>query len=397
MAANLVVAHLLEKLVVGGAENLAVRLANARAARGDPTCLFCLQGDGELSRRVEAGVCRHELEIHRESVRRPHAFAARVFDGRRVLRQQLRRQGVRVVQSHLPEANFWSLLLSGRGDPAVIATVHNNDEFHYPQERGRARRALRRQAYRLILRRAGGVVAVSTAVRDSLAVELNLSDRQADRITVVPNGVRVPPVDPLARQAVRTEFAIPADATLLVGVGRLTEQKNFLALVELAGGLRDRGRTIRVLVAGDGEQRDLLQRRIDALDLGAAVTLLGLRDDVDRLLQAADLFVLSSRWEGLPLVLLEAMAAGCPAAGFAIAGTRELVRDGEHGVLVPLDDVAGLIERVDALLDDPDRLTEMGARARALVREHHDLDRAVDALEELYERVVGARSGDGIG
>lgn len=395
MASAPVVVQLLEKLVVGGAENLAVRVAGARAATGLPSLVYALQAGGALGERLSADVVLRELEIGRSSVRWPPAFAASVWRGRRALLHQLAADRVDVVQTHLPEANFWGLLLARSGRVGVVATVHNNLEFHYGDDDGALRRALRRRAYRAVIDRCDAVVTVSAAVRDSLAAALRLPDAAADRLVVVPNGVVVPHRQEGTREAVRRDLGVSADEPLLLGAGRLTVQKNFADLIALAAGLRDRGVAATTVIAGEGEDRPALEARIDELGLADRVHLLGVRDDLDRLLQAADLFVLSSRWEGLPLVLLEAMAARCPVAGYAIAGTRDVIDDGRHGVLAPVGDVPRLTGLVADLLADPARRERMGREARSLVREHHDLDQVVARLNGLYADIADRRGRHG--
>lgn len=395
MASAPVAVQLLEKLVVGGAENLAVRVAGVRAASDLPSLVYALQGGGALGERLPADVVLRELGIGRSSVRWPPAFAASVWRGRRILLDQLAADRVDVVQTHLPEANFWGLLLARSGRVGVVATVHNNLEFHYGDDDGPLRRALRRRAYRAVIDRCDAVVTVSAAVRDSLVAALDLPARAADRLVVVPNGVAVPPPREGVREAVRRELDVPADEPLLLGAGRLTAQKNFGDLVDLAAGLRDRGVAANTIIAGEGEDRPALEARVVERGLAGRVRLLGVRDDLDRLLQAADLFVLSSRWEGLPLVLLEAMAARCPVAGYAIAGTRDVIDDGRHGVLAPVGDVSRLTALVADLLADPARRERMGREARTLVRDHHDIDQVVARLNDLYADVADRRRRHG--
>jgi glycosyltransferase involved in cell wall biosynthesis len=386
-----VVVQLVERLAVGGAENLAVRIANGRAATGAPSFLYALKPDGPLTARVAREVTLRELNLERRSVRQFPAFLGSLRRGRQGLSRQLATDRVDVVQAHLPEANFWGLAVTGRRGPAVIATVHNNDEFHYGEGDGGIRRALRRQAYRLIVARCAAVVTVSAAVRDSLAAELRLSSAQADGLVVVPNGVTVHEPMPGARDEVRRELGLTPAQHLVLGAGRLTAQKNFADLVSVAAALRDRGAQAVVAIAGDGELRDALQRQASDLGLTSELRLLGIRDDLERLLQASDLFVLSSRWEGLPLVLLEAMAAGCPVVGYAIDGTRDVLEDGRHGVLVPPDDTDALAGAVAALLDQPERRRDLGQAGRRLVLERHDFSHVLTRLEALYAELTTAR------
>jgi len=168
------VVDLVERLTVGGAETLAVRLANARAATGKPTGLYTLQPGGGLAGRIAPAVEVRSLDLARGSVRRPWSFLAGAVGGRRALTRRLAAGGVSVLQTHLPEANFWGLMLTWRRPCSVVATVHSNDEFHYGDDDSAARRNLRRRAYRLVIVRCEAVVAVSDRMRDSLIRELAL-------------------------------------------------------------------------------------------------------------------------------------------------------------------------------------------------------------------------------
>jgi glycosyltransferase involved in cell wall biosynthesis len=383
-----VVAHLLERLTVGGAENLAVRLANGRTASGAPTHVYTLQPDGPLAARLSEQVILRELGIGRPSIRQAPRFLARVLAGRRRLREQLAADGVRVLQSHLPEANFWSLLATGAPSVRVIATVHNNDEFHYGDDDAAAKRRLRRLAYRLVIARCHAVVTVSDAVRASLIDELELPPASARKLVAVPNGVTVPELRPDIRSEVRRELGIEPECALLVAAGRLTAQKNFSHLVDATAQLIDGGRRVLTVIAGEGEQHDLLRDRVAQCGVGEHVRLLGVRDDVERLFQAADLFMMTSLWEGLPLVLLEAMAAGCPVVAYEIDGTRDVVENGEHGLLVPAGDVNGLSAAAASLLADSERRRTLGGQARRYVRAHHDFDLVLQRFENLYGEVL---------
>jgi len=392
---SLVVTQLVESLVVGGAENLAVRIANGRAATGAPSLLYALHPHGPLRTRVSSAVTLRELDVWRESIRRPLGFAASLRRGRRAMLRQLRHDDVDVVQAHLPEANLWSLLITGREAPAVVATIHNNNEFYLSDRRGGLRQALRRRAYRLVLERCRAVVTVSAAVKSSLVDDLGLDDRQAAKLVVVPNGVEVPELQDGVRDAVRRELGLEPGEHLLLGAGRLTAQKNFIDLLEVAAALRDQGVAAQVVIAGEGEERQLLVDRITALGLQDRVRLLGVRDDLERLVQAADVFVLSSLWEGLPLVMLEAMAAACPVAAYAIEGTRDILDDGRTGLLAPKGDAPALARGLGQWLEQPENRRRVGEAGRRLVEQRYSFGGVLERLEDLYIDVARQRGGRG--
>jgi glycosyltransferase involved in cell wall biosynthesis len=374
-ARPLAVAQLVEALEMGGAERLAVQIANARAAAGDASHLIVMSGPGPLSGAVDPRVALRHLGFARASVRDPLRFALSLRRGERLLSRRIAADGVQVVQSHLPGANFWGLLLALRGRCAVIATVHNNREFDYGDADHPLRSRLRRAAYRQMLRRCAAVVAVSEAVAASCwrtwardRAEAGAPGRGAQR-----RG-RTRPLDAAARAAIRARFGAAPGDLLVMAAGRHCEQKNFAALIEAAERLRAIGLPFRLVIAGDGPLRPDHEALRERLGLGDAVQLPGNVADFARVLQAADVFALPSLWEGLPLVLLEALAAGVPVVGSDIAGVRDVIVDDRSGLLVTPGDPEGLAAAI-ALLADPVRRERLRAGGLALVRERYSFAR----------------------
>jgi glycosyltransferase involved in cell wall biosynthesis len=183
----------------------------------------------------------------------------------------------------------------------------------------------------------------------------------------------------------RTGAAQAGPATLL-SVGRLREPKDFTTLVRAVATCEPG--SVRLLVAGDGPDRPGLTTEIARLGLDGAVELLGTRDDVDQLLAAADLFVLSSRSEGMPMSVLEAMAAGVPVIASAVGGIPELVRDGETGALVPPGDPDRLGGAIRRLAGDPALRQRYGEAGRARAEREFALENCRQAHLELYRSVL---------
>ncbi len=379
---------------MGGAERLAVHIANARAAAGHPSFLYVMSGEGELSASVAGAVHTRYLGYARASIANPPAFAASVARGWRLLSRQLARDGIEVVQSHLPGANFWGLLLQWRGACPVVPTIHNNLEFRYGRDDQAWRARLRRRAYLALVRRCPAVVAVSAEVRASLGADLGATPAELARVRVITNGVEVPePLDPaLARQAL-ARYGVPAGDPVVLAAGRLTEQKNHVVLLEALLGLRRAGVRCRAVIAGEGPLRAFLERRAEELGVADQVALPGNVQDLGDVMQGADLFVLPSLWEGLPLTLLEAMARGLPVVGTRIAGVAEVVEDGVSGLLVEPGDAAGLTRAIASLLRDPGRRAAFGAAGLEIVRRQHDFARVAAELERLYAEVTLAVAG----
>jgi glycosyltransferase involved in cell wall biosynthesis len=206
-----------------------------------------------------------------------------------------------------------------------------------------------------------------------------------ERLVMLPNGIRaLPPGD---GGAVRAELGIGRDDPVIGTVCILRAEKALDVLVRAAALLaRDLPR-LRVLIVGDGEERGRIETMVHQLGLEDHVLLTGLRSDVPDVLAALDVAVLSSDYEGIPLSMLEFMDAGKPIVATRVGGIPEVIQDGVHGVLVPPRDEAALAAAIGGLLGDTDAAREMGARAQDRCRREFSLDRIVERLQQLYERL----------
>lgn len=378
------VAQLVETLTAGGAEALAVDIAGGLAARGHDSHLIVLRGDGPFRARIESAVTLHDLEappFRGSQVERVRLFLATS----RRLEKILRESGIGVLQAHLPMANFLGLVMGWRGVCRVHPTVHNNREFDYGQNRGALRRYLRRAGYRQMLGHCQGMIAVSEKVKLSMTAQLGLSPAQSEQIRVVPNGVRVSGLPGAAgRAAMRERWGVAEDELLIIGAGRLTQQKNFGDLVAALSMLAASVGNWKCIIAGDGDLRCELEQEIASVGLGDRIRLAGLVEDLPRLLAAGDIFCLPSLYEGLPLVLLEAMAAGLPIVAYAIEGVVDVVEDGAQARLSSPSDAAAMAAALESLLLDGSARRRLGAVARESVIAKHSFEAAIEQLEAVY-------------
>jgi len=152
-----------------------------------------------------------------------------------------------------------------------------------------------------------------------------------------------------------------------------------------------RGRDLELRLIGGGEGRPGCEARCAELGIGSHVRFLGYRDDIAAQLADADLAVLTSRKEGIPRAALEAMAAGRAVVATRVTGTREVVRDGDTGLLVAIDDVPALADALDRLLADPEECARMGARGREVVEAEFDEAEIVRRIERAYRDALHAR------
>jgi glycosyltransferase involved in cell wall biosynthesis len=240
---------------------------------------------------------------------------------------------------------------------------------------------------------------VSTCVDRYLAVSRQVATQlrerfgvRADKITQVPNAVAL---DRFPR-AVSPAAARPADPAVphtVLTVARLDPQKGLHDLVAAAALVPE----ARVMVVGEGPERPALETEIARLGRGARFHLLGFRSDVPDLLAASDLFVLPSLFEGLPLSILEAMAAGKPVVATAIGGNDEAVVDGATGLLVPPGDPRALADAIRALLRDPERRRRLGEAGRRRAEAEFSAPEMVRRVAAVYDELLAAsdRPGDG--
>jgi glycosyltransferase involved in cell wall biosynthesis len=202
----------------------------------------------------------------------------------------------------------------------------------------------------------------------------------AEETAVIPNAVDLQPA-PAARR--------DPDRPVLVAVGRLKAPKDFLTLVRAVALLP--ADSVEALVVGEGPDRAGLEAEVRRLGIGERVHLVGERRDVPELLANADVFVLSSASEGMPVSVLEAMAAGLPVVGSRVGGVPELVVDGETGLLVEPGNAGELAAAIDRLLADPGLRVQLGEAGRERVQRHFALDPFRRAHVELYSRELARR------
>jgi glycosyltransferase involved in cell wall biosynthesis len=221
-------------------------------------------------------------------------------------------------------------------------------------------------------------VAVARAVADQLIGSFHVP---SDRVEVIHNGI---PVERFAGTTDRPRDDGDRRPTVLT-VARLDAQKGLGFLLEAIASIPD----ARLLLAGDGEERAALHERAVRLGVSERIAFLGHRTDVPELLARCDLLVLPSLYEGFPLVVLEAMAAGRPVVATAVGGTPEAVVDGVTGHLVPPGDVTALANAIRSVLSDPVRREAMGSAGRERVTRLFSVETMVEGYRRAYERALG--------
>jgi len=336
---------------------------------------------GGLDReRFDVSVCARDggplAEAVRRLGRRFHPAEFSKTAGRRLvedLRRLLVAGGIDVLHTHGGVAGLFGRRAAKKaGTPVVVHTLHG---IHYLHYRNPILRRMFVGLERRFSRSTDAVVCVSEADR-ATAVRMRLAP--VSRLRLIRNGIEPP------RAGEGAEGGRKFEAPVVGTVARLHRQKGVAYLLKAAEALGRVRPEVKVVVVGGGPLEAKFREALGRSGVGRSVVLLGERADAADILSTFDVFVLPSLWEGLPLVLVEAAARGKPIVATDIDGVREVLRDGETGLLVPPRDPAALTDAVIRLLDDPALARRLAERAKAEIPPRFTLDRMVAEYASLY-------------
>jgi glycosyltransferase involved in cell wall biosynthesis len=364
------VLHIIDSLHLGGAQEVVLNLATCGSARFRHE-VATMHGHGIYWDRLrQAGVKVHSLSPHKLVPLYLASIPWRLLADR-----------PDILHCHLIPSNIIAKPLGALlGVPVVINHDHTNDT--------------RRADSRLLLaldrfsnRFASHIVAVSASCRDFLITREFIP---ANDVTLVPNAIDLRRFSPAAarRDHARLELGLPASALVVAGVGRLNPQKNFALFLDIAAQLAPRFPDLHFLLAGDGPEEKMLREKAAALGISDRVTFSGYVADTRLVYLAADVLLMPSRYEGLPMTLLEAMAMGLPVVASQLDGIAEVIGDGCEGFLVPSDDASLFVERTAALLQDAELSSRIAQNARAKIEASFSVERMTSAVEEIYDRFL---------
>lgn len=356
------VMHVVYSLQPGGMELGVVKLVNGLNRAAVRSSICSTTPDGALKSLVANDVA--VLELRRRQGNDPRL----VWN----LYQVFRRERPDIVHTHA-----WGTLLEGlvaarlARVPIVVHGEHGTLQLKHRQ----------RVAQRIAWKAADRMLSVSSRLAERISHDTGLP---LARMTVIRNGVDLNRFQRVDRADARARLGFADDELVAIAVGRLVPVKDHLTLLEATALARRSGRPFTLAIAGDGPLRSTLEERARALGLDAAVRFLGHRGDVETVLAAADLFVLSSVSEGLSNTILEAMATGLPVVATRVGGADEMVEDGVTGVLVPASSPSEMAAALTAVFGDADARRTMGIRGRARAKTEFSLETMVRRYESLY-------------
>jgi glycosyltransferase involved in cell wall biosynthesis len=315
-------------------------------------------------------------ELESQGVRTHCLGGSKAVDVRWVgrLHRLVRQRRFDLVHTHMPYVGFGARTIP-RHHATIVHTEHNTWERY---------RYLTRWTNRLTYSRNAAVIAVSHAVAASISPLRFM--RSWPVIRVIHHGAELSEFDLVTHESrvlARTILGLPQDALVIGSIGNFTAKKDHRTLLEATARAASSHRGLRLVLVGTGPLERELHDISHALGLESRVVFAGSRDDVPELLPAFDVFALSSRNEGLPIALLEAMAAGLPCVATSVGGVPEVITDGREGLLVRGGDATGLADAVSKLLSEPSLRTSVGARAAQTAR-RFDIAEAVLSIEDVY-------------
>jgi glycosyltransferase involved in cell wall biosynthesis len=312
----------------------------------------------------------------------------------------------RIVHTHGGTAGLYGRLCAGLIGARCVHTYHG---LHYLHFRGGIKRYAYKWCDHALARRSSALLCVSRSDWD-LALRNGLATARIGR--VIPNGVDVASFDSVWRERERrrgvigpvnagsavtpTDAAVStisaggaADSPIIIGtVGRLNPEKGHMLLIEAAPFVLRRCPRARFRIVGEGEERRRLEARAAELGLADRLEMPGSLYDIPQVLAGMDIFVFPSRWEGMPLAPLEAMAAGLPIVATRVHGLTEILEDGRDALLVPVGDPPALAEALLRLIGDPALARLLAGNGRRKAEDEYDVKKMVRLVAETYESVV---------
>ena len=360
-------------LAYGGAETQLVHLATKLKARGWEVRVISLMPPRAYVEELErVGIPVFSLGIRRKLLN-PQSVLQ--------LTWLIRKWQPHIVHSFMVHANLLARVVRLLAPvPVLICSARNLNEGGWLRE--------------LLYRFTDPLCDLTTQVsQEGLKRYVRIGVVPAHKIRYIPNGVDIEHfrLDPKVRRRLREELRLDT-AFVWLAVGRFAPSKDYPNMLQAFAIVLNKRPEAVLLISGDGPLRPSVEKLAEELHISAHIKFLGIRRDIPNLMNAADAYVMSSVWEGMPNVLLEAHACGLPVVATNVSGNREVVLDGLTGFLVPPKDPEALAQAMLRLMDLPkEERQRMGKIARQHIEANFNLDRVVDRWETLYQELLAQK------
>jgi len=361
------VAHIITTLNTGGAEMMLLKTLRNFGNDKYEHFVVSLMPQGNVGRIIE----REGFKVYCLNMKKSN-FIAQIWK----LTGILKKEKPQIAHNYLFHADiFGRLAAKAAGIPVVISSFRNENIG------GRWREILLRMTDFCV----DAVTAVSKKVADT---HVSRRTTKKDKMRVIYNGIEFKDYHIGDIFLMKNNMGIEEGAFVALTVASLEAKKGHQYLLRALEILKDKGCKIKLLLVGDGRQKEKLEREIIKKKLQNEVILTGERQDIAEFLRVADVFVLPSIWEGLPNSLLGAMAAGLPVVATAVGGVPEAVKDNETGLLVRAKDASALAAAIERIMNDKALREHLTQCAKTYVKENFDIRQTVIQTEKLYDELL---------
>jgi len=374
MNSKIKIVYIITSTGVGGAEKMLYHTVTGLDYNRYSVSICSLKEKGEIAKELE----KHGREVHCLHMANNEGVMGWLSTAGALLKlfSYLRRLKPTIIHSFLFRANILARIAGFlTGVPVIISSIRvmggEKGYFHYLEG--------------MTSFMVDHYIAVSESVK---RYSVQKSKIPVEKVSVIYNGVNVKNHNSLQTHNVKLPFAIEAKDKILMTVGRLQKQKGHSYLFHAISRVRKEVPRIKLLIIGEGEEENNLKNLAESLDLTDQIIFTGLRFDVENMLSMARLLILPSLWEGMPNVLLEAMAAARPVIATDVGGVPELVVNGETGILVPPGDSDALASAIIGLLQNELNAKKMGEAGRVWVEKNFSISKTLERTENLYRELL---------
>jgi glycosyltransferase involved in cell wall biosynthesis/peptidoglycan/xylan/chitin deacetylase (PgdA/CDA1 family) len=365
------VCHLFPALPLHGAENHFLTLARQLDPLKVKNSICLISAEGELVKDFKA------IGIPVTLIQKKSRYDISIIWR---LRAYLKTGNFDVIHSNLFTANLWGRLAAFGLQSAYVVTVHSIHSRHNPKQ-------ARVEAFfdRLLSHSTDLLICVTKEVKASMNRDVMLS---LSKLTTIENGIDFPEQKDIpSKNEARKSLELPEEARILVVIGRFSTPKNHIIFISSLVHVREQFSNLKVLLVGNGEKESEVREAVSTHHLENTVLFLGLRRDIPTILAASDIMVIPSIWEGLPIVMLEAMAAGTPVIASRVGGIPDALTDHVTGLLTTPDAPSLSKTMIEGLSDLP-KMLEMAKAAREITKKRYDIKRTAARYTDVYRTLT---------
>ena len=373
--------HLVGGLSVGGAEIMLTQYIIALGKIKYNHQIYCFGNNGPVKEKLE------ELGVHvyfgkkRKSIKNPITFTVSILLLIKDLLKFIKKNQIQIIQSHLSHANQLAIATGILSGIPAFPTIHNTFEFIDKRKFFDPRVILIKLTNEVTFRLADKIISVSDEIKKIVIKKFRITD---SKIVVVKNGI-VFNERSVSKKYREKDIFHYNNIIKILAVGRLTYQKAMEVLVKAANILYQNGmKNFEVIIVGEGEQRIMLEKLIREFNAEKYIRLLGIRFDVIDLMKSADIFVLPSRYEGLSIAMIEAMACGCPIIATDAPGINAHIKNGVNGLLFHIEDHEKLSEMIKKLITNKILRKKLSDEGKKTYKNEYDMKRNINILDNLF-------------